>query len=115
VRREATAWIRAHPAEFLRLTALRVAQFWFGEIGGGEATVGIALVTLLSLAGAWRVFPGLTAQRRAAILLPLLLYPLVYYLVGFEARYRQPLDGLAFLLAASAFLPPPPASGARPA
>ena len=37
------------------------------------------------------------------LLLPLLLFPLVYYVVGFEARYRQPLDGLAFLLAASAF------------
>jgi hypothetical protein len=111
---EARAWIRTHPAEFLRLTALRVAQFWLGEVDGGAETIGISLVTILSLAGAWRAFPGLTANRRAAILVPFALYPLVYYVVGFEARYRQPLDGLALLLAASAFFPrpaPPPAAG----
>lgn len=104
--REATGWIRSHPAEFLRLTALRVAQFWFGEIGGGLESLGISLVTILSLVGAWRVFPALTPSQRAAIVIPFLLYPLVYTVVGFETRYRQPLDGLALLLAASAALPP---------
>ena len=48
------------------------------------------------LVGAWRAFPGLVAARRAALLVPFLLFPLVYYVVGFEARYRQPLDGSRF-------------------
>jgi hypothetical protein len=104
--REAWAWIATNPGEFLRLTALRVVQFWFGPIGDPGARIGIGLLTLLSAVGAWRAFPALLADRRAALLVPLLLFPLVHYVVGFEARYREPLDGLAFLLAASAFLPP---------
>lgn len=104
--REARAWIAAHPGEFLRLTALRVVQFWFGPVDDAVSALGIGLVTLLSAVGAWRALPSLPIDRRAALLVPLLLFPLVYYVVGFEARYRQPLDGLAVLLAASAFLPP---------
>jgi hypothetical protein len=104
--REAKAWIAAHPGEFLRLTALRVVQFWLGPVGDAAAMAAISLLTLLSAVGASRTFPSLSNDRRAALLVPFLLFPLVYYVVGFEARYRQPLDGLAFLLAASAFLPP---------
>lgn len=107
-RREATEWSRAHPVEFLRLTGLRIVQFWFGEIGGGVESFGIALLTILSLVGAWRAFPSLSPSRRAAILVPFVLYPLVYYVVGYENRYRQPLDGLALLLAAGAVWPPRP-------
>lgn len=115
--REARAWIAAHPGEFLRLTGLRVVQFWLGPVDDPAAMVGTGLLTLLSVVGAWRAFPSISPDRRAALLVPFLLYPLVHYVVGFEARYRQPLDGLAFLLAASAFLPPRRAIGrevARP-
>jgi hypothetical protein len=103
--REARAWIAAHPGEFLRLTALRIAQFWLGPVGDPVAALAAGLVTLLAAVGAWRAFPSLATDRRAALLVPFLLFPLVHYVVGFEARYRQPLDGLAFLLAASAFFP----------
>ena len=113
--REAREWIAAHPGEFLRLTALRVVQFWLGPVDDAGTALGISLVTILSLVGAWRAFPALTIGQRAAILVPLLLYPLVYYVVGFEARYRQPLDGLALLLAASAFFPPRGDSATWPA
>ena len=45
----------------------------------------------------------MTVPQRAALLIPLATYPLVYYVVGYEPRYRQPLDGLLLLLAAAAF------------
>jgi hypothetical protein len=102
--REATAWIRSHPAEFLRLTGLRVAQFWLGPIDDLPVALGISLLTLLSVVGAWRSWPRLNVPQRAALLIPLLTFPLVYYLVGFEARYRQPMDGLQLLLAAAALV-----------
>jgi hypothetical protein len=114
-RREAAAWIRAHPAEFLRLTGLRVVQFWLGPVGDLPAALGISVLTLLSAAGVWRSWPGLTALQRAAIVIPLLTYPLVYYVVGFEARYRQPVDGLALLLAGAALVARPPGAPNRPA
>jgi hypothetical protein len=98
--RESRAWIRAHPAEFLRLTGLRVAHFWLGA-DDLAAIAGIGLLTVLSAVGLWRTAPALSAPQRAAILIPLLTFPLVYYVVGFENRYRQPLDGLQLLLAAA--------------
>jgi hypothetical protein len=106
--RETSAWIRSRPGEFLRLTGLRVAQFWLGSIDDLPVAAGISLLTLLSAVGAWRTWPQLSVPQRAAFLIPLLTYPLVYYVVGFEARYRQPMDGLQLLLAAAAFVAPRP-------
>jgi hypothetical protein len=101
--REATAWIRAHPLAFLRLTGLRIAQFWLGA-DNPVLALGTALMTLVGALGAWRAMPRLTAPQRAAILIPLVTYPLVYHVVGYEGRYRQPVDGLALLLAATGIL-----------
>ena len=103
--REASAWMRSHPTAFLRLTSLRFAQFWLGPIDDRPVAVGTTLLTLLAVLGAWRAWPRLSVPQRAAILIPLLTFPLVYYVVGYEARYRQPVDGLALLLAAAAFVP----------
>jgi hypothetical protein len=103
--REATDWIRSHPAAFARLTGLRGAQFWLGPIDGRPIAIATTLVTLLAAVGAWRVLPAMNGPRRAALLIPLATYPLVYHVVGYEARYRQPLDGLLLLLAAAALVP----------
>jgi hypothetical protein len=106
--REATAWIRSHPAEFARLTGLRVAQFWLGPIDDLPIAVGTTLLTLLAAAGAWRALPRLSVPQRAVLLIPLATFPLVYHVVGYEARYRQPVDGLLLLLAAVALVGLPP-------
>jgi hypothetical protein len=102
--REANAWIRSHPADFARLTGLRVAQFWLGPVDDRPIAVATTLLTLLAALGAWRVLPGMSVPRRAVLLIPLATYPLVYYVVGYEPRYRQPLDGLLLLLAAAALV-----------
>jgi hypothetical protein len=101
---ESAAWIRSHPAEFTRLTALRVAQFWFGPIDDLPVAAAISVLTLLSAVGARRSWPRLSVPQRAALLIPLLTFPIVYYVVGFEARYRRPMDGLQLLLAATALV-----------
>ncbi len=100
--REATEWIRSHPAAFLRLTGLRVAQFWLGPVDDLGVALGTSVLTLLSVVGLWRTWPRLAVPARATLLIPLATFPLVYYVVGFEARSRQPMDGLALLLAAAA-------------
>jgi len=113
--REATTWIRSHPAESLRLTGMRVAQFWLGPIDDLPVALGTSVLTLLAVLGAWRAWPRLSVPQRAAILIPLLTFPVVYYLaVGYEARYRQPVDGLLLLLAATALVAMNP-SPTRPA
>jgi hypothetical protein len=102
--REATAWIRSHPAEFARLTGLRVGQFWLGPPDDRPLAIATIILTLLALAGAWRVLPAMSGPQRAALLIPLATYPLVYHVVGYEPRYRQPVDGLLLLLAAAALV-----------
>jgi hypothetical protein len=106
--REARDWIRSHPLAFARLTLLRVAQFWLGPLDDVPVAVGTALLTLLAAAGARRAWPCLDAARRAALLTPLVTFPLVYYVVGYEARYREPLDGLLLVLAGFAVSGPGP-------
>ena len=102
--REARAWIQSHPAEFARLTiGLCVAQFWLGPVDDLPVAVATSLLTLLAAVGAWRVLPRMTVPQEVVLLIPLATYPLVYYVVGYEPRYRQPLDGLLLLLAAAAF------------
>jgi hypothetical protein len=108
--REAAAWIRSHPLAFLRLTGLRFVQFWLGPIDDRPVAIGTTVLTLLAAVGAWRARPLLSVPRRAAIVIPLLTFPVVYYLVGYEARYRQPVDGLLLLLAAAALVSRKPGS-----
>jgi hypothetical protein len=91
------AWIRAHPAQFLRLTAARFRDFWFPRIQEHPfkiATVWIA--TILSI-------PGLVLMihRRVRVTLfvvgVLLVFPLTYYAVVSDVRYRYPILWLTLL------------------
>jgi hypothetical protein len=104
--REAVVWIRTHPLAFARLTLLRIAQFWLGPIDDLPVALGTSLLTLLAVAGARRAWPLLNERQKAAFVVPLVSFPLVYYVVGYEARYREPVDGLLLLLAGSALFRP---------
>jgi hypothetical protein len=97
-RREAIEWIHTHPAAFLRLTAQRACYFWLGSPSQGGLAVASALLTILAALGLWRAWPTIAAPQRAAVLVPLLTFPLTYYLVVFLPRYGAPLTGLLLLL-----------------
>lgn len=98
-RAEALEWIRRHPAAFLRLTAQRAFHFWFGAPSQAEMALGSALLSILAAFGLRRVWPGLDAAARAGFAIPLLTFPLVYYVVVFMPRYGAPLTGLLLVLA----------------
>ena len=100
---EALAWISAHPAQFLRLTAQRFANLWFGPLHRPVADFrGVLALTVLAVVGAWRSFPRITIPQRAAFLIPLATYPLIYYLVAYMPRYRIPIDWILYILAGAA-------------
>jgi hypothetical protein len=44
----------------------------------------------------------MTPPQRAAVLIPLTLFPLVYYFLSVMPRYRVPIDWMLFLLAGAA-------------
>mgnify|MGYP001820265568 CR=1 FL=1 len=103
---EALDWIRANPGEFLKLTGTRVLYFWAGPLHKGWGAAPYLLLALMALVGVWRIFPSMTVTQRAALLVPLATYPLVYYLVAYMPRYGEPLRWILFLLAGAAVLGP---------
>lgn len=110
-RREATAWIASHPGEFVRLTLARAANWWLGPLRDPPMATFATAITLLALVGAFRVRDAVDLPHRVALVVPLLAYPLVYYVVAYLPRYREPVDWALLLFAASAVLPPRPPSG----
>jgi hypothetical protein len=98
-RSEALEWIRNHPGRFARLSAQRVFHFWFGSPSQGALAVATAVLSVLALLGLWRAWPALGPPQRAAFVVPLAAFPLVYYLVLFMPRYSVPLEGILLVLA----------------
>jgi hypothetical protein len=99
---EAVDWIRANPGEFLSLTASRLTQFWLGPMHQPWTALAVTALTILALLGAWHSLPAMTHPQRAALMIPLICYPLIYYFVGYMPRYRVPLDWILLLLAGAA-------------
>jgi uncharacterized membrane protein YqjE len=102
---ETKAWIRSHHERFLRLTFARVANFWFPPVVRSTSlamrpfALGATwLATLLSLAGL-----AIMGIRRESSLLFMgtvfLIYPLMYYVVISDIRFRYPILWLTFLCA----------------
>ena len=98
----AEAHIHAHPMLFLRLTALRFLRFWAGT-GNRDSSpffpLHALLTSTLGLAGLWRLIAR--GRLRLALLfgLPLLLFPMPYYVTHAEFRYRLVIDPLLTILA----------------
>ena len=101
----AKAYIRAHPAEFLRLSTIRFIRFWTGT-GSKDGSVIFAvhavLTTFLGAMGMWRLCARGCGRVAVLFLLPLMLFPLPYYMTHAEFRYRLVVDPLLTMLAAYA-------------
>lgn len=101
--RQALAWIASNPRSFACLTAQRFVRYWFPYLGGYRYAIPTGIATALSLVGLALMF---RSQRSAFWMLSstLLVYPLVHYIVQFEARYRYPIFWVTFVPAAYAIL-----------
>jgi len=105
--RSTQAWdyIRAHPAIFIRLSLRRCFRFWAGtgSLGGPPIYEFHALLTtLLGFAGLVFLFRNRMRAFALLMALPMLLFPLPYYITHAEFRYRVILDP------SSPSLPPTP-------
>jgi 4-amino-4-deoxy-L-arabinose transferase-like glycosyltransferase len=102
----ARTYVRAHPLEFLRLSCIRVLRFWTGT-GSKDGSVLFAvhalLTSCLGAMGMWRLWQRGRFGVAALFLLPLMVFPLPYYITHAEFRYRLVVDPLLTILAASAF------------
>jgi hypothetical protein len=97
---EAMEWVRAYPGKYLRLTAERIASWWFPP----RPRIVLApklVLTLLAFAGLWLMF---RRQPLVAwiILITWITFPDVHYLVQWSSRYRYPIDWQILLCASMA-------------
>lgn len=97
--REAMNWISAHPSTFASLTVSRAAHWWLGPLDFPPGAILVTALTVLALIGAWLAIPTLSVPQRAGLLIPLLTFPLVYYVVAYMPRYREPVNWIFLLLA----------------
>ena len=99
--RKALAWIASHPSAFAELTVQRIVRFWFPYLGSYRYAIPMGVLTVLSIFGLALMY---RENRIAAFLFAatLLVYPLIHYLVQFEARYRYPIFWATLIPAAYA-------------
>ena len=99
----AKQYIRAHPAHFLHLTGIRCLRFWAGagtQDGSVVFVVHALLTTSLAAIGWVRLWQDRRRSLAILFLLPLVLFPIPYYITHAEFRYRLVVDPLLTILAA---------------
>jgi hypothetical protein len=99
---EAFDWLRSHPRDFLWLAVQRIANLWAGPIQRPADALSISLLTILAFVGMWRNYQMRKVPQRAALLIPLITYPVIYYFMAYMPRYRIPIDWILYLLAGAA-------------
>ena len=95
--------VRANPIQFLLLTVRRIFYFWTGTMEKPAALI-VTYVSLTSLAGMAGLFLLWRRNRNLAtfFLLPLLAFPLPYYITHPDFRFRLVIDPLLTILASYA-------------
>lgn len=99
-------YIRHNSGTFVALSARRVVRFWTGsgtQNGSGLFTLYATFTTIFGLIGLWRLVRARRYALTACFAIPLLLFPLPYYITHAEFRYRLIIDPLLTILAAYAF------------
>lgn len=101
----AKQYIVDHPVTFVRLTAVRIARYWLGtgaEHGSALFAIHATLTSALGLTGLVLLFRRRRYSLAILFGLPLLLFPVPYYITHAEFRYRLALDPILTILAAYA-------------
>jgi len=106
--RKALCWISIHPGTFTKLSIIRFIAFWMPTetftihyAGSGRRLERVMIYIMTLLSGPGLVILYRRDVKSATILISgLTVFPLVYYIVQFEYRYRYPIMWVTFLLGA---------------
>jgi hypothetical protein len=102
---QAWGFIRAQPIHFLALSLRRFFRFWTGtgnQNGSPIYAIHAVLTTVLGLTGLVMLYRRRVRCIADLMALPLLIFPLPYYITHAEFRYRLNIDPLLTILAAYA-------------
>jgi len=101
----AKQYILAHRVSFIHLTGLRIVRYWLGT-GTQNGSPIFALHAVLTFGfgavGLWMLCRRRRFDVAILFVLPLLLFPIPYYISHAEFRFRLTLDPLLTILAAYA-------------
>jgi hypothetical protein len=103
--KQAWGYIRAQPGHFLNLSLRRAYRFWAGTGNLHESPfyeIHALLTTVFGFAGLALIYRRRMRWFAVMMTLPLLLFPLPYYITHAEFRYRLNIDPLMTVLAAYA-------------
>jgi 4-amino-4-deoxy-L-arabinose transferase-like glycosyltransferase len=101
----ASTFIETHPAQFLQTSARRVVRFWTGTgTHAGSIFFGIHATFSLILGAAGFVLLWRTGRKHLCVsmFLPMVFFPLPYYVTHAEFRYRLVVDPILTVLMAPA-------------
>jgi hypothetical protein len=90
----AMTWIATHKREFARLTAIRATRFWAGSSKSPGSTIPLAVGGLAGL-----FFVRRSKRLLVLFALPLIVYPLPYYITHADVRYQFVIGPLLAILA----------------
>ena len=94
---DAMAWIKAHSDYFWQLTWHRFVNFWFPPAEGHPFKAAVIwITTILSIPGLYLMIRSRERVTFYAVLV-LLMYPVLYYIVVSDVRYRYPILWLSEL------------------
>ena len=102
---QAWEYVRAQPRIFVDMTARRIFRFWTGTGGPGLSpiwAIHATLTTVLGIAGFVLIYRRRGRNIAILMAIPILLFPLPYYITHAEFRYRLNIDPLMTILAAYA-------------
>jgi hypothetical protein len=102
---QAWAYIRANPGVFLKLSTRRFYRFWTGT-GNLESPpiyeIHALMTTIFGFAGLIVLYRRRMSAFATLMALPLILFPVPYYITHAEFRYRLNIDPVLTVLAAYA-------------
>jgi len=91
----AETYIRQHPARFAVLTLRRIFRFWTGtgtQNGSLLFVIHAAITSFTGLAGLFLLLRLRRLSEGVLFFIPILLFPLPYYITHAEFRYRLVID-----------------------
>jgi 4-amino-4-deoxy-L-arabinose transferase-like glycosyltransferase len=102
---QAETYIREYPGIFIKMTMRRVFRFWTGtgnQTGTTAYAIHAILTTSLGFIGIVLLYRRRMNGFATLMVLPLLIFPLPYYITHAEFRYRLNIDPILTILAAYA-------------
>lgn len=96
--RVARRWIAGHFVRFAQLTAVRAVYFWNPPYGALPRRIALLIITMLGIVGV-AIASRRNSPASGLFLGVLIAYPLMFYVIQADPRYREPIHPVILVAA----------------